>query len=365
MRKISQVEPFLDDAELRNLTESIDAKWLTEGPKAQAFLEHMQDYSGCEYVVLAPNGTLGLHLALLSLDLPQGSEVIVPSFTFFGSASSVVFAGLTPSFVDVEEDTLNIDPARIEEAITDNTSAIMPVHCYGHSARMDAIMEIADRHGLKVIEDAAQGYGVFYNGRHTGTIGDVGVISFFADKTITMGEGAVVMTNDEARYLKLRLLRNQGRQNSGTFIHESLGMNYRVTDMQCGVGLAQAAKFPAVERHKTAIHAAYRRELDGVGDLQFLRIEDGSSFVPFRFSMRTAHKDGLMAKLEAAGVQTRSFFYPMHLQPPLKHYALHGQHPAVSERLYEEGILLPVHVAVTEDDVKYMAEVIRAYFETA
>ncbi|MCB1694271.1 MAG: DegT/DnrJ/EryC1/StrS family aminotransferase, partial [Pseudomonadales bacterium] len=345
MRKISQVEPFLDDAELQNLKESIDAKWLTEGPKAQAFLDHIKDYTGCEYAVLAPNGTLGLHLALLSLDLPAGSEVIVPSFTFFGSASSVVFANLTPSFVDVEADTLNIDPARIEEAITDNTSAIMPVHCYGHAARMDAIMEIAARRGLKVIEDAAQGYGVFYKGRHSGTIGDIGVISFFADKTITMGEGAVVMTNDEARYKKLRLLRNQGRQHSGTFIHESLGMNYRLTDMQCGVGLAQAAKFPEVAKHKAAIHAAYLRELDGVGDLQFLRIEEGSTFVPFRFCMRTAHKDGIMAKLEEAGVQTRSFFYPMHQQPPLQHYALHGQHPVVSEQLYDEGVLLPVHVA--------------------
>ncbi|MBZ0128014.1 MAG: DegT/DnrJ/EryC1/StrS family aminotransferase [Rhodobacteraceae bacterium] len=365
MKKITQVMPFIGNEELALITESIEARWLTEGPNAAAFLEHIRDYTGCKYVVLAPNGTLGLHLALLALDLPAGSEIIIPSFTFFGSASSAVFANLVPVFVDVDPETFNIDPARLEQAITPNTRAIMPVHVYGHSANMDAVMDVAARHGLKVIEDAAQAYGVIYKGRHCGTIGDIGVISFFADKTITMGEGAVVMTNDEATYTRLRYLRNQGRENSGTFIHDALGMNYRITDIQAATGLAQARKFPAVEKHKQTIHALYRELLEGVGDLSFLRVEDGSNLIPFRFCLRTAHREGLAAALDAAGVQTRSFFYPMHRQPPLEKYHRATNDMAVSERLYEEGLLLPVHIEVSEEDVHYMCDVVRRFFDQA
>ena len=363
MRKILQVVPFIDDHEGQIAQESIDSKWLTEGPKCQDFLRHITEFTGAKFAVLAPNGTLALHLALLALELPPQSEVLLPSFTFFGSASAIVFAGLVPSFVDVDIHSFNVDSEKLEAAITPNTTAIMPVHCYGHSANMDAVMDIAKRHGLKVIEDAAQGYGVFYGRKHTGTIGDIGTISFFADKTITMGEGGVVLTNDEATYLRLRLLRNQGRQNSGTFIHEALGMNYRITDIQAGIGLAQVAKFDAISAHKTRVHALYVEAFSGIGDLDFIEVEKQSTFVPFRFALRTKQKDALIEHLEAAGIQSRSFFYPMHLQPPLRRYSINGPHPSVSERLYSEGILLPIHMNITDEDVAYMADTVRSFFE--
>ena len=360
--RITQVMPNIDGNELKYITESISDKWLTEGPKSQQFLDHIKEFTGSKFAVLAPNGTLGLFLGLLALDLPKGSEIIIPNFTFFASASSAIFAGLKPVFVDVDADTFNINISQIESLITDNTSAIMPVHIYGHSVDMGQIMAIAKKYNLKVIEDAAQAYGVSYKGQHCGTFGDVSMISFFADKTITMGEGAVVLTQNKDLYEKLLLLRNQGRPNSGTFIHPSLGMNFRVTDMQCGVGLAQSVKFPQVLKKKLKNYYLYKELLGGVGDLGFLKVEDGSTFVPFRFFLKTKFKDELSRYLENNNIQVRSFFYPMHKQPPLKEYTLAYQVFNASEGLYEDGICLPLHAYLMSSDIIYITNKIKDFF---
>ena len=360
--KIIQVMPNIDNEELVYITESISSKWLTEGPKSKEFLEHIKKFTNTKYAVLAPNGTLGLFLGLLALDLPRGSEIIIPSFTFFASASSAVFAGLKPIFVDVDSKTFNMDVNKVEELITKNTKAIMPVHIYGHSVNMTKVLEIAKKYDLKIIEDAAQAYGVKYNEQHCGTFSDVAMISFFADKTITMGEGAVVLTQDEDIYKRLLLLRNQGRPNSGTFIHPSLGMNFRVTDMQCGVGLAQAYKFQSVLDKKLENYTLYQTLLLDIGDLQFLEIEDNSTFVPFRFFLKTKYKEELMKYLEISNIQTRSFFYPMHNQPPLKEYVLENQIFEISEKLYDTGICLPLHTYLTESDIIYITEQIKLFF---
>ena len=197
-------------------------------------------------------------LALLALDLPRDSEILIPAFTFFASASAAVFAGLRPVFVDADPDTFNLDVEALEPLMTESTRAIMPVGVYGHSPPMDRISDFAAQHGLVVLEDAAQCLGVTYRGRHAGTWGDAGVISFFADKTVTTGEGGVVLTDDDELYHRLRLLRNQGRRHSGTFVHEGLGMNFRVTDMQCAVGTAQLRKLPRIADRKRETIAAMR-----------------------------------------------------------------------------------------------------------
>ncbi len=200
--KVPQLEPFVGEEELKNLKKVIEKKWLTEGPFSKEFLENIKDFTKAEYAILASNGTLALFLGLLALDVGKGDEVIVPDSTFNASASAVAFTGAKPVFVDINEGNFNIDVEKIEKAITKKTKAIMPVHIYGQSADMDPIVKIARKHGLKIIEDAAESYGVFYKGKHTGTIGDVGVISFFADKTVTCGEGAVILTNSEKLYYK-------------------------------------------------------------------------------------------------------------------------------------------------------------------
>ena len=201
--KVPQLIPFVGKEELANLKQVIKKQWITEGPFAKEFLHLIKEKTGAKYAVLANNGTLALFMALKSIGIKEGDEVIVPNFTFIASATSVHFAGAKPIFVDVDKDSLNIDVTKIEKVITPKTKAIMPVHVYGQPADMDPILEIAKKYKLQIIEDAAQGYGVQYKGKHTGTIGDIGTISFFADKTITSGEGAVVLTNNEETYCDL------------------------------------------------------------------------------------------------------------------------------------------------------------------
>ena len=296
-------------------------------------------------------------MALLALDLPPGSEILIPTFTFYASASVAIFAGLTPVFVDADPETFNVDVDALESLITERTSAIMPVHVYGHSPPLDRIVEFANHHGLAVLEDAAQAYGVVYRGRHAGTWGRAGVISFFADKTVTMGEGGVVLTDDTALYERLRLLRNQGRAHSGTFVHESLGMNFRVTDLQCAVGRAQLRKLPEIVAKKREHHGRYVANLSDVRGVRWLRVQPGSSHIPFRFALITDRREQLAAALEQAGVQTRSFFYPLHRQPALQKYA--REPLRVAEELYRTGLCLPVHQGLTMGEIDQISDIIR------
>ncbi len=355
--RIPQVSPQFDDDELDGVADTLRRGWLTEGPHAAEFLQVIKNDTGAEHAVLAPNGTLGLFLALLALDLPRDSEILIPAFTFYASASAAVFAGLTPVFVDVDPETFNVDVSQLESLVTQRTSSVMPVHVYGHCTPMDEVNDLAERHSLKVLEDAAQAYGVEYQGRHAGTWGDAGVISFFADKTVTTGEGGVVLTNDDAIYEKLRLLRNQGRLDSGTFIHDSLGMNFRVTDMQCAVGRAQLRKLPQIIADKRANHDRYVDNLHDTKGVRWMKTQPSSSHVPFRFAMMTDRRDQTAAALEAAGIQTRTFFYPLHLQPALQKYA-RGPLP-VAEELYRTGICLPVHQGLTPRDIDEISAIIR------
>jgi perosamine synthetase len=355
--RIPQAEPYFDHHEVDGLADAIQRGWVTEGPQAAEFLSAIQADTGAGHAVLAPNGTLGLFLALLALDLPRDSEILIPTFTFYASASAAVFAGLRPVFVDADAETFNLNIDALESLVTVRTAAIMPVHIFGHSPPLDRILEFAARHDLVVLEDAAQAYGVAYRGRHAGTWGDAGVISFHADKTITMGEGGVVLTNDSALYEKLRLLRNQGRLNSGTFVHDALGMNFRVTDLQCAVGLAQLRRLPEIVAKKRENHARYVANLGGVVGVRWLQVQAGSSHVPFRFALLSERRAQLAAALEQAGVQTRSFFYPLHLQPALKQYA---QEPLlVAEELYDKGICLPVHLGLSSSDIDQICDIIR------
>lgn len=361
--RISQVQPSLDDDELAGVADTLRRDWLTEGQHAERFLADILAHTGARHGVLAPNGTLGLFLALVALDLPRDSEILIPSFTFFASASAAVFAGLRPVFVDADPHTFNLDVDALESLVSDQTSAIMPVGVYGQTPPMERIGAFAARHGLKVIEDAAQLFGVTYRGRHAGTWGDVGVISFFADKTITTGEGGVVLTDDDALHTRLKLLRNQGREHSGTFIHESLGMNFRVTDMQCAVGNAQLRKLPRIVARKQHNYARYAAALAGVTGVRLQSVQDGSTHVPFRFPLLTDRRAEVVSALEDAGIQTRGFFYPLHRQPALRTYG-RGALP-VSEELYDKGVCLPVHAAVRDEDIDEMCRIIRGVHECA
>jgi len=362
-KPILQNDILVGREELEKITQCIDQRWLSEGPMAKQFSQELSAFTGAHFTTFAPNGTLGLFLALLALDLPKGSEIIIPTFTFYASATSAVFAGLKPVFVDVDEDTYNVLPEKIEAAITDKTSAIMAIHIYGQCCDIGSICEIAKKHNLKVIEDAAQALGVFYRGRHVGCIGDVGVFSFFSDKIIGTGEGAAITTNNEALFQKIRLLRNQGREHSSTFIHPELGMNFRITDIQAAIGLSQLAKFPCILEGRLKMWALYEELLGSVPGIKTMRIAPFSNLVPFRFLIKTKMKEALSKHLEQLGIMSRSFFYPMHCQPQLKKY-VHREY-LNAESLYEEGMCLPIHNHLQESEVRWMCMEIAKFMKSA
>jgi len=360
-RRVSQVDIFVGEEETTRVRESILRRWLSEGPNAAKLADEIKAYAHTKHVAFAPNGTLGLFLGLLALDLPRGSEILIPSFTFYGSATAAVFAGLKPVFVDCRPDTYNIDVDNLERHITPNTSAIMPVHIYGQMCDMGGVMTVARKHGLKVIEDAAQAFGVHFDGRHAGTFGDVGVFSFFSDKSITMGEGAALFMQDDALFARVKLLRNQGRPSAGTFIHPELGMNFRITDLQAGIGLSQFGKLERVRARRLELWQLYAEELDGVGDIRIMDVHPLSELIPFRVPVTTARKAELEKFLQSENIETRGFFYPMHLQPKLR-----MEPPVtlpVSEQLSQTGLCLPVHHHISDDDVLHVCRTIQAFFE--
>jgi perosamine synthetase len=374
--KVPQLIPFVGKEELENLKEVIKKQWITEGPFAKEFLHLIKEKTGAKYAVLANNGTLALFMALKSIGIKEGDEVIVPNFTFIASATSVHFAGAKPIFVDVDKDSFNIDVTKIEKAITPKTKAIMPVHVYGQPADMDPILEIAKKYKLQIIEDAAQGYGVQYKGKHTGTIGDIGTISFFADKTITCGEGAVILTNNKETYDKLKLLRNQGRPNSGTFIHPFLGMNFRMTDLQCAVGVAQLKKYEKIKQIKLKNFNLYKEKLIGINEIELFKHvnfsecnnchcdnESKCNFIPFRVNILVERKSELLEYMESQGIQTRGFFYPLHLQPCFSNLGYNENDFPISNYLYEKGVSLPIFPGITETQISLVTDSIINFYK--
>ena len=351
---------------------TVSDNWITEGPRSAEFVDKLNRMMGTTYGVLAPNGTLALVLALMALDIRPGDEVLIPNITFIASANAVIMVGAIPVFVDVDSTTFQIDVEKASALINERTRAIMPVHLYGTACDMDAVKQLAARHELKIIEDAAQGIGVFLNGEHTGAIGDVGCFSFFADKTVTTGEGGFVVCRDSAIYDRLRLLRNQGRFDRGSFIHPAIGYNFRMTDMQSAIGLVQLAKLDKIIAQKQQILAWYKEDLHGLGKLRFLEAQPGSNHVPFRCVLMVEGAHDLMAFLESHGVQTRGFFYPMHKQPCFADWArAHGWRQDLSDENfpnslhgYDTGMCLPIYPTLSRADVRYICDRIVDYFKS-
>ena len=359
---IAQVQPWLAAEEEAAVAAVLRSGWLTEGPLTRAFSERLNLLTGAPYGVFAPNGTLALTLGLLALGIGAGDEVLVPDITFAGSATAVVLTGATPVFVDVEEESFQFDAEAARRRVTSRTRAVMPVHLYGSPCDMHAVGQFAVEHGLRVIEDAAQGIAVHFEGRHVGAIGDIGCFSFFADKTITTGEGGYVTCRDPVIYERLRLLRNQGRLDRGSFVHPAIGFNFRITDLQAAIGLAQLDRLETIVTRKREIHARYVDRLRDVPQLRFLARHPMGTHVPFRVVLLAERANALMTWLNEHHVQSRSFFHPLHRQPCFAdHPDARGAFP-VADRGYTNGLCLPVHPMLTDQDVDHVCSAIKAFY---
>jgi perosamine synthetase len=361
--RVPEFSPLIEKEEIFQVLETLEDNWLTEGKKTRQLEEMLAEYCWCKRVVMVPNGTLALFAALKVLGIGPGDEVIVPDFTFFGSASAVVLTGAKPVFVDVDEYDFNISAAAAEASISERTRAIMPVHIYGQSCDMLSLMRLAERHKLRVVEDAAQGLGVTFGSKHVGTFGDVGCMSFFADKTMTTGEGGALLLNDDRLADECIYFKNQGRLRRGSFVHPHMGYNFRITDLQAAVGVAQFARLGRNIERKRAIRKAYYRRLEGCPGVRLPADNGFGEVVPFRTNILVHDPKGLSEFLADRGVATRRFFYPMHRQPSFNAgNSITRQRPVYSVRLFETGLMLPSGLDLTEEQIDYVCEGIEAFF---
>ena len=359
--------PSLGEKELEYVVDCIKTNWISsKGKYVEEFEEKFAKYCGCKYGITATSGTTALHLALASLDLKKGDKVIMPSFTMIATAFAVIYCGAKPVLVDAEPETWNMDAEKIEEKITDKTKAIMPVHIYGHPCDMDPIMKLAREYDLYVVEDAAEAHGAKYKGKKAGGIGDIGCFSFYANKIITTGEGGMVVTNDEEIAERAKSLRNLCfPKEKRIYQHSTVGYNYRMTNIQAAIGLAQFEKIDGLvgmRRRNAYLYNKYLKDIEGI---RLPAEKEWAKNVYWMYSILIEDKfgmsrDELMNKLEKKGIETRTFFIPMHEQPVFQNMGLFkGESYPMAEELSRKGINLPSGSGLKEKEVRYICDVIK------
>lgn len=362
---IVQVEPWIDQSELLELERVIDSTFVVEHDLTREFERRTAQLTGCRHALAVCNGTLALFVGLKALGIGPGDEVIVPNFTFIASANAVILAGATPVLCEVREDTFCLDVAAAEKLVTPRTKAMMPVHLYGQSADMEKIMAFAHDRELKVIEDAAEAIGVSFNGQHVGTFGHIGILSYYGNKTVTCGEGGMVLTNDDALAKTAYRLKNYGRDQKGIFVHESIGFNFSFTDLQAAIGIAQMKKMPAIVSRKREIHDRYVEELRDLSALRPAYIDPRCDPVFWFSSFLCDDPAALAAFLRQRNIQTRRFFYPLHLQPCYAdRQMVRGldRDFSISEAIYRRGISLPSSYGLKWEEQSYVLEQIRCFY---
>ena len=347
------------------MLDCLDSTWISSsGAYIDRFEAAFTALCGARHAVACTNGTAAVHLALLGLGLGGGDEVIVPALTFVGSANPVLYCGARAVFVDSEPLSWNIDPTRIEAAITPRTRGIIAVHLYGHPADMDPILEIARRRGLWVVEDAAQAHGATYRGRPVGSLGSVGAFSFYGNKILSTGEGGMVVTDDGELADRVRILKGQGQDPQRRYWFPVLGHNYRMTNIAAAIGLAQVEQADWHLARRREIASWYREELAGAPGLDLSPQADWAGSASWMFSAvldeeRYGSRDDVIAALAAAGIETRPFFYPLHTLPI---YAADHTGPSlpVAEDLGRRGINLPSGALLARADVARVAGRLRS-----
>jgi len=361
---IIQIQPWINELELEELTKVIHSTFITENSMTKEFESMTINLTSAKYAISVANGTLGLYCALLALEIGPGDEVLVPDMTFIATANAVIMTGAKPVLCDIDQHTLGISINDLSLKLSKRTKAIMPVHLYGNTADMDSIMKFAKEHNLKVIEDAAQGVGVHYKGQHVGTFGDIGVLSYYGNKTITTGEGGVILTNDENLAKICYRLKNHGRDQKGSFKHDYIGFNFSFTDLQAAVGVSQMKKLPEILRRKKEIFDKYYAELSDFEGLCFYKINNQENPVYWFTSLSCSKRDNLAEFLLKEGIQTRRFFYPLHLQPCYKDSPKIDKNGEfnISKEAYETGISLPSSYILKEEEQDFVIEKIKFFF---
>ena len=359
-------EPLLNDRARRYVDECLTTGWISsEGRFITAFEESWARYCGVDHGVAVSSGTAALELAVACLELEPGDEVIMPTFTIISCALAILRAGLKPVLVDSDPRTWCLDVNAVADKITPRTRAIMPVHMYGHPADMDPLLDLARKHNLFIIEDAAESHGASYKGQIVGGIGDLSCFSFYANKIITTGEGGMILTKHRELSERLRSLRNLCFRPERRFYHTHAGHNYRLTNIQAAVGLSQVEVIEQHVKQKRWMGQAYNEQLGGISGITLPVEESWATNVYWMYGLvldDEVRYDAveLARRLRAKGVDTRPFFLGMHEQPVFRQQGLfEGESYPVSERLATRGLYLPSGLALTESQLSRVCEAVK------
>jgi perosamine synthetase len=354
-------KPFIGARERELVLEALDSGWVSSiGKYIDQFEANFAGYCGTKYALAVSNGTTGLHLALAALGLEPGDEVIIPDLTFVATANAVAYTGATPVLADIDPDTLCIDAASVKALISPRTKAIIPVHLYGHPADMDALTEIADAHGLAIIEDAAEAHGAEYKGRRVGGLGKCGVFSFYGNKIITTGEGGMLTTNDADFLARAKRLRDHAMSPQRRYFHEERGFNYRITNLQAALGVAQLEQINDFLNRRTEIMGWYNAAIVSNDRVRLNRVSNWAKSAFWMVCLEVdgfdeARRDEFMVALKARGIDSRPYFCTMSSMPMYRQTEL-----PVSGHKAKIGLNLPSFYELTKDDVQRIAADVNA-----
>ncbi|WP_409200480.1 DegT/DnrJ/EryC1/StrS family aminotransferase [Methanobrevibacter sp. DSM 116169] len=357
--KVSIANPNIGKEEIEGVLNVLKSGMIAQGPKVEEFEKKFASWIGSEYAIATNSGTSALHTALLCCGIGKGDEVITSPFTFIASGNSIVYTGGKPIFADITLDTYNIDPNQIETLITDKTKAIMPVHLYGQPAKMDEIKEIADKHDLYIVEDAAQAHGAKFNNKCVGDIGDLGCFSFYPTKNMTTSEGGIITTNNEEFYELAKKIRAHGA--SERYYHDMIGYNYRMTDIAAAIGIAQMDKIEEfnMSRNKNANYLN-----DGLKDIEGIKtpfLQENTTHVYHQYTIfiENGKRDEYVEFLNQNGIGTGIHYpIPLYNQPIYKELEIGGSCKNAEEAA-SKVISLPVHPSLSENDLNRVIEVVK------
>ena len=365
---INVSEPDLSKLELKNATDAVRSGFISgsAGKFIKQFEEEFAKFCGASFAVACNSGTAALQLAIRVADIKEGDEVIVPTFTNIASLLCIVYAGAKPVLVDSRADTWCMDETLVEAKITPRTKAILPVHIYGHPVKMDTIMQIAKKHNLLVIEDAAEAHGATCDGKMVGSFGELSCFSFYANKIITTGEGGMTLTSSQKFADKMKVLRNLAFQDTVRYLHEDLGYNYRMTNIQAAIGVAQLSRINQFIEKKREMAQWYNKGLKKVKGVTLPVEMPWAKNVYWMYGIVVNEKkfgmskEMLMQELKKRGIDSRSFFIPMHQQPVFHTMGLFkGESYPVSENIGKNGLYLPSGLTIKKSQVSYICRTIK------
>ncbi len=357
----------ITETEINHVVEVLRSPRLSLGPKLAEFERNVAEYTGTKHAVAVNSGTSGLHLCVRALRLKAGDEVITTPFSFVASANVLLYEKVVPVFVDIDSTTLNIDESKIEAAITAKTKAIMVVHVFGRPSPMREIMEIANRYNLKVIEDACEAIGAEYENRRAGNIGNAGVFAFYPNKQITTGEGGIIVTNDDSVAEHAKMLRNQGRDTSSDwFEHTALGYNYRLSDINCALGIEQLKRLESILNQRETAARKYGARLENNPHLILPEIDFPNGRVSwFVYVVRLkenytrARRDSIVSQMNSHGIGCGRYFAPIHLQPfYVKTFGFKTGDFPVAEHAAERVVALPFFNRITDEEIDEVSEML-------